>query len=123
MADDFEAKLDALIKAKSAATIAPESIDALADQRLNALKAEADAAAVDKRRASRSTTDELVRQVGLTARAAGPAAAGAAMGGAMGRPFGPAGAAAGALGGAAIGGVAKASIRRWSVGARAGVAV
>ncbi|MFO0292687.1 MAG: hypothetical protein ACK51F_05050 [Rhodospirillales bacterium] len=107
MADDFEARLDALIKAKSAATIAPESIDALADKRLEALKVEADAAAVSKRRAGRSTAEELVRQVGLTARAAGPAASGAAMGAAMGAPFGGLpGAAVGALGGAAIGGVA-----------------
>lgn len=44
----------------------------------------------------------IARQLGLAARAAGPAAAGALMGGAMGGSLGP----LGALGGAAIGGVA-----------------
>jgi hypothetical protein len=49
-----------------------------------------------------TAAQSLARQLGLTARAAGPAAAGALMGGAMGGSLGP----AGALGGAALGAVA-----------------
>lgn len=100
--DDFDARLNALIASKLGQT----QKDDLVEKRLGDLKSEADQIAIDKRRAGRSTTEELVRQVGLTARAAGPAAAGAAMGGALGLPLGPGGAAVGALGGAALGGVA-----------------
>lgn len=78
MADDLQARLDAMA-ARDAAS--------------------GEAKAIDQRRAARGTGPELMRQVGLAARAAGPAGAGALMGGMAGGPVG-------ALGGAAIGGIA-----------------
>lgn len=59
-----------------------------------------------QKRISRSAGEEATRQLGLTARAAGPAALGAAAGAAMGAPFAGIGAIPGALAGAAIGSVA-----------------
>ena len=103
MAEDFDAYLNRLVEEKR---LSSEGAQALTQERDGALQARADQLILDNKRASRSTADEFGRQLGLTARAAGPAASGALVGGALGTSFGPAGMAAGALGGAALGGVA-----------------